>query len=851
MNAPSESAISSRDQADTTRDVLAAETEPVIEPDRNFRGIRMAFLTLLIAAMVLPLMYVGVAAVIDLNQRREEARATTSRVARIAEEHAIKVFDLNESLDERILDLLGDTSDASITRQGRALQQRLAKLGGGYPQVAAIGVLNGTGRMLVNSAGYPPATGDFRDRLDYSAIDQAATLWVSPTMVGAMTGKPIFSTSSARRDANGKLTGVVAVSLKAEYFSDFYKDLVGTDQSMTVGLARIDGVVLVRYPSGLPAGAPRDGSGVGHLNRPFHALSALLRGLGADENGHSSYDDNDSTTSGEVTLSADGDQSVISYRRVAGYPVYVFSSYPTSALISAWLSHVGLLAAGVFVPCLVLWTVILIALLRLRTEERAWLSWRSESVTRRSVEAAFRQARRTEALGNLVGSVAHDFNNLLMTMSSNAQVLRRRGVPPPSAPDDTRAGESSPELAAIERAIRNGKQLTRQLLGVARKQPQRIETLVLQTWLAHATPLLNGALHAEVRLVLQIAPDVWPIDVDAGELELALLNVTANARDAMAYPAGGTPRPGSTMTIEVENMRFSTSQSYGHAGDYVRISVADTGVGMPADVLRRAFEPLYTTKPQGMGTGLGLPQVASFCEQAGGTATIESEIGRGTIVRFYLPRSQARAPSAAPHQTQAVFDVAAESGAPAADTPAPMRAPVAPTVHESVDRTPSTAASGVASRRAMAAPASSAVSSTSGATTGEERGIAILLVEDNPEVAAGTEALLDVMGHRVQWVDNADTALTLLMAVRDSAADGFDMVLSDIHMPGTMNGIDLALTLRDVLPVLPIVLVTGYASEIERAKQAEIPVLAKPFDVEVLESLIQDVAERPLAGLRA
>jgi len=829
LNAHTDSAISSRDQADTTRAALAAETEPASEPERNFRGIRVAFLILLIAAIVLPIVYLGVAAVINFNDRRQEARATTSRIARIAEEHAIKVFDLNQALDDRIVDLLGNMPESTLLREGRGFQARIAKLGGGYPQVSSIAVLNAEGRMLLNSAGYPAARGDFRDRLNYPAIEKAATLWVSTTVKGAMTGRSIFSTSTARRDADGKLIGVVAVSLKTAYFSDFYKELIGNDQSMTLGLVREDGTLLVRYPAGFdgnnPSGATsaQSASGVGHSAIPFHALSALIRGL-TDLDSHPGGGNtvSDSMNSGDGTLSVDGEKSVIAYRRVAGYPVYVFASCPMSALVSAWLAHIALLAAGVFVPCLVLWAVILVALARLRTEEKAWLSWRAEAVTRRSVEAAFRQARRTEALGNLVGSVAHDFNNLLMTMSSNAQVLRRRGIAPPMPANEGSSHDSSPELAAIERAIRNGKQLTRQLLGVARKQPQRIETVVLQSWLPRASSLLSGALQSESRLVLQAAPDIWPVDVDAGELELALLNVTANARDAMLEPETGLPRRGSTLTIAVENMRFSTSHAYGHAGDYVRISISDTGAGMSEAVLRRAFEPLYTTKPQGKGTGLGLPQVASFCEQAGGTATIESEVGRGTVVRFYLPRSQARVPGEDDADATAL---------------AAVEVPLAGTVRSSTEPDPG---------RAPPPPDAVAVH---GLSARRDYGIAILLVEDNPEVAAGTEALLDVMGHRIQWVDNADTALTLLLAVRDSAADGFDMVLSDIHMPGTMNGIDLAIRLRDVLPRMPVVLVTGYASEIERAKQAEIPVLAKPFDVEVLESLIHEAAHPLVARM--
>jgi CheY-like chemotaxis protein len=206
---------------------------------------------------------------------------------------------------------------------------------------------------------------------------------------------------------------------------------------------------------------------------------------------------------------------------------------------------------------------------------------------------------------------------------------------------------------------------------------------------------------------------------------------------------------------------------------------------MSSDVLGRAFEPLFTTKPKGMGTGLGLPQVFAFCERAGGLATIDSAIGAGTSVRLYLPR------------------------AGAADLP------------------------GAAVASEPAAPC-------------ESQGLRVLLVEDNEEVAAGTEALLTMMGHRVTYVFNADAAITVLEAARDAlpahgAGFPFDVVLSDIHMPGRLNGIDLAEVLQTFEPHVPVILVTGYAEELDRARHVDARVLSKPFDIALLDTLLQAI----------
>ena len=162
----------------------------------------------------------------------------------------------------------------------------------------------------------------------------------------------------------------------------------------------------------------------------------------------------------------DDDDLIVAFRHVGSYPVYVLCGYRTSAIWAAWYRHLSVLILSMFMPSIVLWCVIWLSLRRLGAEEEAWERWQAEASMRRSIESAYRQSRKMEALGNLVGSVAHDFNNLLMILSANVQIARRRG-----------AAGLDRELSAMERALKSGQSLTRQLLGVARKQPLRNETL--------------------------------------------------------------------------------------------------------------------------------------------------------------------------------------------------------------------------------------------------------------------------------------------------------------------------------------------------------------------------------------
>ncbi len=716
-------------------------------PEQNFHVRRITLIALLITAIVLPCVYVAAMAFSDLRTRMADATDVTLRTVRVAEEHALKVFDMNETLDARVVDLTQGLDDNGVRAQEREIHEKLRTMGGGYPQVAAVSIFGHEGDLLATSRFYPAPVLSIAERDDFIGIRDSKSLeHVSKVMAGHVTGEQLFNTGVERRAADGSFAGVVSVALRPSYFDAFYRELLGGNGStpMTMSLLRADGAILAHYPRRL--GEPLA------LGPTSPLAKALAQGRRA----------------GVVRMHSDidGDNVILAFRRVGAYPVYVSCAYRTAAIWGAWYRHLSVLILSMFTPSIVLWCVIWLSLRRLGAEEEAWERWQAEASMRRSIESAYRQSRKMEALGNLVGSVAHDFNNLLMVVSANVQIARRRGTP-----------GLDRELSAIERALKSGQSLTRQLLGVARKQPLRSETLALERWLPACRELLRASLGAKISLVIDIGVNIWPMRVDVAEFELALINVAVNARDAM--PNGGR------FTVRAANITFRREDGFPLTGDFVQLSLEDTGSGMPPEVLARAFEPLYTTKPTGMGTGLGLPQVFAFCERSGGLAAIDSAIGAGTSVRLYLPRATAE-PEA---------EVPAETGVEESSTPPGLR---------------------------------------------------ILLVEDNDEVAAGTEALLQMMGHQVTSVSNADTALRLFddahaKQARTGRPLPFDLVLSDIHMPGTMNGIDLAEAVLAFDTRLPVILVTGYAEELDRARHVNVRVLSKPFDIAVLETLLQDV----------
>ncbi|HEX5378406.1 MAG TPA: ATP-binding protein [Phenylobacterium sp.] len=292
------------------------------------------------------------------------------------------------------------------------------------------------------------------------------------------------------------------------------------------------------------------------------------------------------------------------------------------------------------------------------------------------------QAQKMEAIGRLTGGVAHDFNNLLMAVLGNLDLLARRI-------DDPKLRKYVDQARA---AGERGAKLTAQLLAFARRQRLEPRPIDVASALSAAADMLRSTLGGGHAVDCEAAPDLWPAIGDVTQVELMIVNLALNARDAM--PAGGR------ISISAANVRLSSASARPESpppGDYAVVTVADTGEGMPAEVMARVFEPFFTTKPPGKGSGLGLPQVLGLAKQMGGGVEIETAPGQGTIVRVYLPRSER--------------DATVET-APAADLMALKR-------------------------------------------------LRVLLVDDDPDVRIITVQILEEMGCKVTAADSGEAALEL------------------------------------------------------------------------------------------
>ena len=370
----------------------------------------------------------------------------------------------------------------------------------------------------------------------------------------------------------------------------------------------------------------------------------------------------------------------------------------------------------------------------------------------RHAEAALRQTQKMESIGQLTGGVAHDFNNLLSVFATGLQLLERNVI-----------GEQRQRIFdGMRRAVARGTGLTRHLLAFSRRTPVNPESIDIASHLKGMREMLDGSLGGHIHVEMKFGEEVWPVEIDAGEMELAVLNLCLNARDAVAG--------GGTVTIAAENVAIEEER--GSQKQCVKLSVTDTGGGMPPDVLSRAFEPFFTTKDVGKGSGLGLPQVYGFAHQSGGQVTIDSEVGVGTIVTLLLPRS----------------------------------------LQDPVESARTADSSGVPVPR----------------SDGARRGH-VLLVEDDQEVSALTREMLNSLGFAVTHVTGAEAALGALANAR-----AVDAVLSDIMMPGGVSGLELAREISRRHPTLPIILTTGYVEAAARMKDGEFHLLLKPYSLEAL-----------------
>ncbi|MBS0446427.1 MAG: response regulator [Proteobacteria bacterium] len=376
------------------------------------------------------------------------------------------------------------------------------------------------------------------------------------------------------------------------------------------------------------------------------------------------------------------------------------------------------------------------------------LEQRVEEAVRRAEEAQARllEGQKLEAIGRLTGGLAHDFNNLLQTISIGLQVLDRTLGDFPKRRTLQACIDASRKAAAV----------VRQMLAFGRRQASAPQAVDIKDFLLRHQELTERALGGRARLVAAIAQDAPLLFVDPAQLELTLLNLVFNARDAM--PSGGTITIGMRPAEGCETATLP-------AGRYACLEVADAGIGMDDATRARAFDPYFTTKPIGAGSGLGLAQVRSFARESHGDAQIDSRPGEGTRVRLYLPVAAAAAVDAG-----------------RADAPRHVR-----------DGMPA---------------------------------LKILMVEDDVLISSVVVPALLEGGHQVTLRESADDAKALL----ETGAE-FEIVFTDIMMPGTMNGIDLMAWCAEHRPNLALLAATGYST---RRPAAGVRILQKPYDMEQL-----------------
>lgn len=381
----------------------------------------------------------------------------------------------------------------------------------------------------------------------------------------------------------------------------------------------------------------------------------------------------------------------------------------------------------------------------------------AEIEQRQRAEKHLRQAQKMEMIGQLTGGVAHDFNNLLTAVLGNLELVRK------SVPDDSKIARLVD--AAIQGALR-GAALTQRLLTFARRQELKVEPRNIADLVLGAADLIERSVGGQFELYLDLPATLPMVLVDANQIELAVLNLVINARDAM--PDGGI------ISISADQLEASAEDDL-PAGLYVRLRVSDTGHGMDAETLEKAKEPFFSTKEPGKGTGLGLSMVYGLAIQLKGTLRLASEVGRGTTAELWLPATT----------------IAAEQGKATAPEP----------YGEVIDK------------------------------------ITIIVVDDDALIAMSTAAMLEDLGHDVIEANSGDRALDIL---RDGRP--VDLLITDYLMP-RMNGLQLAVSARQIRPELPVLLATGYA-ELPTESGTAFPRIGKPYQQDQLAAEVAKVLKQ-------
>ena len=551
---------------------------------------------ILIACATLPALLFAYASWANYKSAFAAADENIARSLEIATGHAQDVFQSTAVTINSVEQITRGRSSESIRMEESELNQRLKEMRAAIPGIESIWLFDSAGHPIASSLLIPvPSDLDVSTSEFFTQQrDAHAPLFIGRVFAPQVTARNIFPVSERRIDDIGNFMGVIEVSIQPSAFESFFAGIAhGTTSSLA--LIRQDGSILARYPVPSSAGIKLD---------PTSGFATMVAR---------------SPEGGRYTAVSAVDQIERRFgvRKLAGFPVYVSASLATDDIRRGWLmtmaSH---LIFGV--PA----TALLIALVLLAARQTKALHAEAES--RQALEANLRHSQKMDAVGQLTGGIAHDFNNLLTIIIGNLQMVLKR--------------EHDPKvLRLLSNAVIGAERaaaLTKRLLSFSRRQPLDPRIVDANRLIAGLSDLLNRTLGEKVSIETVASADLWQTEVDTAELESSIINLAINARDAM--PDGGK------LTIETGNAFLD--EDYCRIfedlkpGQYVMISVTDTGCGMTSEIADKATEPFFTTKPAGEGTGLGLSQVYGFVKQSGGHLRILSEPGEGTTVKMFLPR---------------------------------------------------------------------------------------------------------------------------------------------------------------------------------------------------------------------
>lgn len=572
--------------------------------DLTSRGLR-SHLVLLVASLLVPLGLFAIVAWQDRLTVFQAADADLERGADSVREHALKVLQTDSLMialvNERVRSMSWDEIAGS-----RELHDYLVKLVQQNPELEGAWIADASGTVRSASRVFPvPPQWTVTSRDVFAAAHDSDRLVLGNRArnSNAYAKDPHLYVAQRRTSTGTGFDGIIALRLSSSYFPAIWQQSWhNSPQDMTEIISR-DLTILARLP--VANGARLSPTGI------------VAKEIGA----------NLSTAYFRATSRVDGTERIFAYRRVEPYDAYILYGISLRSILNLWYRHL-IVYGGIFgLAALALATMSLVAATRMQRERVAVGQWRSairdlasESEQRRMIETQLFEAEKLETLGQVAGGFAHDFGNVLMAVHLNLESLRGQ----------MRSETDEALLSSAIEEVERGSEAVRSLLIFARHGSLETQTIDAKSRIAQVAGLLQQAIGAHSVLETSIDPGLWPITVNANQLELALLNLAVNARDAMA--------DGGTLRIAAANAQLAGFPQE-LSGDFVVISATDTGCGMSPEILAKAIEPFFTTKEEGKGTGLGLSQVYGFAKHSGGATTIESAVGRGTTVTIYIPRS--------------------------------------------------------------------------------------------------------------------------------------------------------------------------------------------------------------------